>query len=159
MPPKPRSLSVSKQCEECGGPNPVACKSCNACGADFYSSSLDKSDSPGEPSECSDAPSTPSSERRRSERVRREKPDYYDALEFETKRRADKFTGPGGGAGGSSAGLGPMTPTRAKRGASMAYKSPRMPRNDDFDTPQRGRPRKHTGRATLTWKKGQDEDD
>ena len=49
----------------------------------------------------------------------------------------------GGGAGGSSAGLGPMTPTRAKRGATMAYKSPRMPRNDDFDTPQRGRPRKH----------------
>lgn len=28
MPPKPRSLSVSKQCEECGGPNPVACKVC-----------------------------------------------------------------------------------------------------------------------------------
>ena len=136
MPPKPRSLSVSKQCEECGGPNPVACKSCNACGADFYSSSLDKSDSPGEPSEVgSDAPSTPSSERRRSERVRREKPDYYDALEFETKRRADKFTG-----------SGPMTPTRGKRGASekIPYKSPRMPRSDDgHDTPQRGRPRKH----------------
>ncbi len=26
-------------------------------------------------------------ERRRSERVKREKPDYYDALEFETKQR------------------------------------------------------------------------
>ena len=28
MPPKPRSLSVSKQCEDCGSANPVACKSC-----------------------------------------------------------------------------------------------------------------------------------
>ena len=28
MPPKPRTLSVSKQCEECGGSSPVACKSC-----------------------------------------------------------------------------------------------------------------------------------
>ncbi len=27
-------------------------------------------------------------ERRRSERVKREKPDYYDALEFENKRKA-----------------------------------------------------------------------
>jgi len=137
MPPKPRSLSVSKQCEECGGPNPVACKTCNGCGADFYSSSLDKSDSPGEPSEVvSDAPSTPGSERRRSERVRREKPDYYDALEFDTKRRGDKVP------------VGLVTPTRAKRSDKIPYKSPRTPKNlDASGILKRGRPRK--------WKKGQ----
>ena len=28
MPPKQRTGSVSKQCEECGGANPVACKIC-----------------------------------------------------------------------------------------------------------------------------------
>jgi len=145
MGPKPRSLSVSKQCEECSHPNPVAIRSCNACGADFFA------DSPEEPSEVgSDTPSTPSSERRRSERVRREKPDYYDALDFDTKRRADKFT----------IGAGPLTPTRPKRSVSdkIPYKSPRLSRYEEasgHDTPQRGRPRKD-GRATM-WKKGQED--
>jgi hypothetical protein len=32
------------------------------------------------------------SERRRSERVKREKPDYYDALEFENKRKTSTPT-------------------------------------------------------------------
>ena len=117
------------------------------CGADFFA------DSPEEPSEVgSDTPSTPSSERRRSERVRREKPDYYDALDFDTKRRADKFT-IGGGA---------LTPTRPKRSVSdkIPYKSPRLSRYDEatgHDTPQRGRPRKD-GRATM-WKKGQEDEE
>ena len=145
MPPKPtRSLSVSKQCDECGGPNPVACKSCTACGADFYNSSLDKSDSPGDPNGdlVSDTPSTPGSERRRSERVRREKPDYYDALDFDTKRRNEKFP----------AGTGPSTPSRLRRSDKIPYKSPRISRNaDGVSTPQRGRPRK--------WKKGLDDED
>ena len=150
MPPKPR-LSVSKQCEECGVPNPVAIRSCNACGADFYMSSLDKSDggSPGEGD--GQAPSTPGgSERRKSGRVKREA-HYYDALDFDTKRRGDKFIG-----------AGPLTPTRPKRSSisdKIPYRSPKMARHDDSDTlPQRGRPRKH-GRATLTWKKGQEDDD
>jgi hypothetical protein len=97
---------------------------------------LDKSDSPGDPSEVgSDAPSTPSSERRRSERVRREKPDYYDALEFETKRRADKYTDVGGvGDGPGPGGAGAMgTPKRPKRLATdkerLLYQSPRLPRS------------------------------
>lgn len=67
----------------------------------------------------SDAPSTPGSERRRSERVRREKPDYYDALEFDTKRRGDKVP------------VGLVTPTRAKRSDKIPYKSPRTPKNLD----------------------------
>lgn len=136
MPPKiNRSLSVSKQCEDCGSPNPVACKSCTACGADFYSSSLDKSDSP---EAGSDASNTPSSARR-SRGGGGKKPDYYDALEFDTKRKRP--------------GLGPSTPTRTgKRFAGMGdkipYKSPRTPKHHEGGrqegTPQRGRPRKGT---------------
>jgi len=130
MPPKiNRSLSVSKQCEDCGSPNPVACKSCTACGADFYSSSLDKSDSPDA---ISDASNTPSSARR-SQRGGGKKPDYYDALEFDTKRK------------------GPSTPTRtgkrfADMGDKIPYKSPRNPKHHNGGrpegTPGRGRPRK-----------------
>merc|ERR1711935_1134899 len=135
MPPKPRSLSVSKQCEDCGSANPVACKSCTACGADFYSSSLDKSDSPDH---GSDAPNTPNSDRRRSSRGGGKKPDYYDALEFEkpigTKRK----------------GSGPTTPTRTTKRLTgfedkIPYKSPKIKRQHSeggSETPQRGRPRK-----------------
>merc|ERR1711874_668768 len=108
MPPKPRTLSVSKQCEECGGSSPVACKSCTVCGADFYNSSLDKADSPGVPSETgSDAPSTPSSERRTTRR-RDKKPDYYNALDFDARRR-EKYV---------SGGVELGTPNRPKRLAS-----------------------------------------
>jgi len=130
MPPKPRTLSVSKQCEDCGSPNPVACKSCTACGADFYSSSIDKSDSPGDQGEF-DAPDTPN---RRSQRGGGKKPDYYDALELDPKRKRG----------------GPSTPTRTGKrlegfGDKVPYKSPRTPKHQKgggSKTPQRGRPRK-----------------
>jgi hypothetical protein len=56
-----------------------------ACGADFYATANDKASSPEESSCLLDSSTT---ERRRSERVKREKPDYYDALEFENKRKA-----------------------------------------------------------------------
>lgn len=119
-------------------------KTGTACGADFYSSSLDKADSPGDPSDVgSEPPSTPSSERRRSERVRREKPDYYDALEFETKRpRSDQRDKPYTVAGGGQL-----------QRSSKKYKSPRALRGSQEDGQEgplpRGRPRK--------WKKGRDD--
>ena len=59
-------------------------KSGTACGADFYATANDKASSPEEASSAFDAST---SERRRSERVKREKPDYYDALEFDNKRK------------------------------------------------------------------------
>lgn len=181
MPPKPRSLSVSKQCEECAAANPVACKTCTACGADFYVDRDKSVESPGDPSIDGDGtPTTPGSERRRSERVRREKPDYYDALEFETKRirqqasvDKDKTFGSSGsssaGSAGGAANLSGGTPTRPKRSAAEKAekigRSPRTPRSSlgehgEEREERRGRPRKHgSGRATLTWKKGQDDDD
>jgi len=153
MPPKPRTLSVSKQCEECGGSSPVACKSCTVCGADFYNSSLDKADSPGVPSETgSDAPSTPSSERRTTRR-RDKKPDYYNALDFDARRR-EKYV--------SGAGLG--TPTRPKRLASdkIPYRPARFKEDGGVhghEGPHRGRPRKHPPTLLKRKKSRQDDDD
>lgn len=159
MPPKQRTGSVSKQCEECGGANPVACKICTACGADFYASANDKASSPEESSGLLDPNTT--GERRRSERVKRERPDYYDALEFDNKRKNN------------------TTPTRqgSKRekfpGSGTSGRSPKVRLDDDTDscsskgghrtTSSGKRGSKHqtttAGRATLTWKKGQDEDE
>ena len=118
------------------------------CGADFYNSSIEKADSPGDPSDAE--PGTPGSERRKSGRVRRDKPDYYDALDFDTKRggKFDKIT----------------TPTRPKRLASdkIPYKLPKF-REDGHKGAHRGRPRKHpqgsSSRATLTWKTSRRHDD
>lgn len=152
MPPKQRTGSVSKQCEECGGANPVACKICTACGADFYATANDKASSPEELAGPLDASTT---ERRRSERVKREKPDYYDALEFDNKRKSTN------------------TPTRAKRDkfSGGSGRSPKVRLDDDTDSSssrgghrsngKRGGKHQSTtgGRATLTWKKGQDDDD
>ena len=59
-------------------------KSGTACGADFYATANDKASSPEEASSAFDAST---SERRRSERGKREIPDYYDALEFDNKRK------------------------------------------------------------------------
>ena len=180
MPPKPRTLSVSKQCEECGGSSPVACKSCKTdyqfiiiiilkffiffkktcqflsgtvCGADFYNSSLDKADSPGVPSETgSDAPSTPSSERRTTRR-RDKKPDYYNALDFDARRR-EKYV--------SGGGLG--TPTRPKRLVSdkIPYRPARFKEDGGVhghEGPHRGRPRKHPPTLLKRKKSRQDDDD
>ena len=87
-------------------------------------------------------------ERRRSERVKREKPDYYDALDYENKRKT--------------------TPTRAKREklhggpgtpVGSGLTPGRSPRVRDESKPSggpgRGRPpASSSGRAMLTWKKG-----
>ena len=58
-----------------------------ACGADFYAAANDKAASSPEDGSGFLDPGT--TERRRSERVKREKPDYYDASEFEHKRKAN----------------------------------------------------------------------
>ena len=40
MPPKQRVGPVSKQCEECGGQNPVACKICESKSLQPFSNAL-----------------------------------------------------------------------------------------------------------------------
>ncbi len=89
-----RTGGVKKQCEECGASSPVACRICErqngeglhsthitmmmvsfsgtACGADFYSH--DRAESPSDAALEATAEATSTGERRRSERVKREKP-------------------------------------------------------------------------------------
>ncbi|XP_023339400.1 uncharacterized protein LOC111709737 [Eurytemora carolleeae] len=74
-------------------------------------------------------------ERRRSVRAKRDKPDYYDALDYESKRqktpRSEKKK--------------ISLPTRASvEGSGKMKRYPVAPQN--------------TGRATLTWRKGEEED-
>jgi hypothetical protein len=128
------------------------------CGADFYSGDKGSADSP--PSSAADTSfEAEPTERRRSERVKREKPDYYDALDYEHKRqktptrpkREKNISGSGSTKEESSqSGL--------KSILSSATASNRSPREE-----RRGRPRStiaataassSSGRATLTWKKG-----
>ena len=92
-------------------------------------------------------PESPSG-RRRSGRVKREKPDYFDALDFET---APKPRGQG-------------TPGRPSASASQpSPKAKTAAASDQSGKPARGRPPKasssSTGRATLTWKKGADDEE
>ena len=85
------------------------------------------------------------SERRRSERVKREKPDYYDALEFEQKRHKS-----------------PGRPRRDKGTGSWDRPSPKDKGEAREPGTGRGRGRgggggggsSASGRAMLTWKKG-----
>lgn len=136
-----------------------------SCGADFFSNAGDKADSPQDAGGGDADSFSGGGERRRSERVKREKPDYYDALDFENKRkttptrprreRAATGSSPSGGGG--------------EPGERSAHaKSPRVREDRPEKHHKSGRGRggggagSATGRATLTWKKGKaghDDDD
>lgn len=152
------------------------------CGADFFSSADKGADSP---SECSEADLADrdrgggGGERRRSERVKREKPDYYDALDFENKRKTVATTptragsgsgGSGGssgggaerGSGGSDGSGGRLLSRRERLGRSPKDKTDDLAEGGGRVVGRRGRPSGRgssgapsaSGRATLTWKKG-----
>ncbi|XP_071496002.1 UPF0547 protein C16orf87 homolog [Diadema antillarum] len=70
---------VVKQCPNCENQVPVACKLCR-CGHSFFSKRLIQSTADGD----EDGTGV---KRRRTERVRRERPDYYSASEFENHLR------------------------------------------------------------------------
>ena len=89
-----------------------------------------------------------SGERRRSERVKREKPDYYDALDYENKRKTTPTRAKRERLGG-----GPGTPT----GRSPRFKDDLQPRGPTGRGPGRPPSASSSGRATLTWKKGKGE--
>lgn len=74
--------------------------------------------------------------------MKREKPDYYDALEFENKRRAERVAESSG--------------SRERRDTTTRSKGRGRGRSDDGRGERRRRGSKNltTGRATLTWKKG-----
>lgn len=81
---------------------PVAVKTCNKCKHSFYLSKKDIAPKPvaaatavqpsvEEPKDVSTAASTRSDGRRRTERIRREKPNYYDASAFIRKTKVSKL--------------------------------------------------------------------
>ncbi|XP_050428810.1 UPF0547 protein C16orf87 homolog [Adelges cooleyi] len=103
---KNKKVSVKKICPGCGLQFPVAVKTCTKCKHSFYLSKKDipltttaqggtsTSTSPTEESK-EDVPTgttTKSDGRRRTERIRREKPNYYDASAFirKTRKRSEK---------------------------------------------------------------------
>lgn len=96
-----------------------------------------------EPEAPESSSSAGGNERRRSERVKREKPDYYDALEFEQKRHKS-----------------PGRPRRDKGPGAWDRPSPKEKGEGREPGAGRGRGRggdggsSASGRAMLTWKKG-----
>ncbi|XP_044729834.1 UPF0547 protein C16orf87 homolog [Chrysoperla carnea] len=67
----PKKQMISKGCPKCEQQVPVACKACR-CGHSFFKAK-----------KGSNTPAQSTDTRRRTSRVRREKPNYYDSLEFE----------------------------------------------------------------------------
>ncbi|XP_033626128.1 UPF0547 protein C16orf87 homolog [Asterias rubens] len=69
---------VMKQCPDCDQQVPVACKACY-CGYEFFQRRVYQAKP--------DPPSSEINKNRRTGRVKRERPDYYSASEFETQLR------------------------------------------------------------------------
>jgi len=114
MPPKVNM--IAKSCPKCDQQIPVACKNC-PCGHIFFSArkgekqSKNSSGSNSSSSSNSNQVQDPIDEqsanqadegetkRRRTERIRREKPDYYDPLQYEKQTKLIKVRNPRGGVG------------------------------------------------------------
>merc|ERR1719510_1554540 len=169
--PKPRTLSVSKQCDECGQSSPVACRQCMHCKADFYSQTNEGGDYSPENLVLDDVTDGgPGGERRRSERGRkREKPDYYDSLEFENKRKAERQTsgsketpnkGPIGiGKREKLQGRSPRLGGSVVYNADAGDKSQRKSKDKGVISGKRQHSSSASGRATLSWRKEVDRDE
>ncbi|KAJ8675832.1 hypothetical protein QAD02_011618 [Eretmocerus hayati] len=75
-----KTKTISKGCPKCEQQVPVACKAC-PCGHSFFNARRNSIHRPPSPE------STGAMKTRRTNRVKREKPNYYDSLEFEKKTR------------------------------------------------------------------------
>jgi len=145
--PKGSKAGVRKECDACSEQIPVACKTCPLCNHELIP---ERKDGDGNVSgtevitsysdDIGDIESD-KIEKRRSVRAKRDKPDYYDALDYDSKRaKAIK----GGG----------TTPRRGTLGAFGSRISPsgKVRRQVGYSSFQQ------QTRATLTWKKEDDED-
>ncbi|KAB0801169.1 hypothetical protein PPYR_05523 [Photinus pyralis] len=75
----PKHKMIAKGCPKCDQQVPVACKAC-PCGHSFFNARRNsRALSPGEDL------------RRRTQRVRREKPNYYDSLEYDKQIKKVKL--------------------------------------------------------------------
>jgi len=138
MPPKFRA-GVTKACESCDFQIPVACKTCPECSYELIPErreDRDREASPGgEEMESNTGGGLMGGKGRRSSRVKREqhKPDYYDALDYDSKRQ--------------------KTPKVKKDGSFIRSPSAKVRRQVSY--PAGIQPT----RATLTWKKGGEEEE
>jgi len=85
MPKMPKNKMVSKKCHKCEQQVPVACKAC-PCGHVFFVTrrpiSIHKTGGAnGSTEEVGEV------KRRRTERIKRERPDFYNAMEIESQLR------------------------------------------------------------------------
>jgi len=126
---------VKKECESCDQQIPVACKTCPECSHELIPEKDRKEDTTVEVAEIE--MNADLGERRRSVRAKRDKPDYYDALDYESKRQKTPR--------GEKKKVGGPTSTRNSTAAASTAKMRRFP-----GTPQ------NQGRATLAWRKEED---
>lgn len=87
--PRPGHKPLRKECDSCQQPIPVACKTCPECSHELIpekDKEKDKDNSSMQLSPDVSEADTEQGERRRSVRAKRDKPDYYDALDYDSKR-------------------------------------------------------------------------
>jgi len=126
--------AVRKECESCDQQIPVACKTCPQCSHELIpEKDLRREEVTPESIELDS--NADIGERRRSVRAKRDKPDYYDALDYDSKRQ--------------------KTPRseRKKAGVVMPVKSGSTGKMRRFP----GTTQNQTGRATLSWRKEEED--
>ncbi|XP_075226380.1 uncharacterized protein LOC142327329 [Lycorma delicatula] len=82
-----RNKMIKKNCTFCGLQVAVACKTCPGCKHSFHSSKRGTAENVVVTSSLDST----SGSRRRTERVKREKPNYYDASEYEKKTKKKRL--------------------------------------------------------------------
>jgi len=142
--PRVSGKPLRKECESCQQQIPVACKTCPECSHEL----IPEKDKDREPTNFQLSPDVTEGdgdqgERRRSVRAKRDKPDYYDALDYDSKRQKGPRT------------PGERTPGAQKRGSFSGRGSlgsaqgPKARRAIGYSSYNPG-----PTRATLSWRKG-----
>ncbi|KAF4533443.1 hypothetical protein B566_EDAN001169 [Ephemera danica] len=135
----PKNKMITKGCPQCDLQVPVACKAC-PCGHSFFSAR--RTIRPVEKlTPTNDVEMT----RRRTERVKREKPNYYDALEYDNQKKKK------------------TTPRQQKSGASSTDERDDgrefLDMDDDDEADQKNSARKRRLRRKLTTEREEEEED
>lgn len=150
--PRPGGKPLRKECESCQQQIPVACKTCPECSHELIpEKDKEKDTTPLQLSPEVSEVDLEQGERRRSVRAKRDKPDYYDALDYDSKRQKTPRT------------PGSTLPSSQKRGSFSSRGSPGGAQANPKARRAIGYSSYNPGptRATLSWKKvgGIEEDD
>ena len=134
---------MRKECDACSEQIPVACKTCPECNHELIPERKDSASFHGSDVASlgliEDDLDSDRVEKRRSVRAKRDKPDYYDALDYDSKRaKAIKNSGAG-------------TPKRVVGFGSRVSPGGKARRHVGYSSFQQTR-------ATLAWRKEDDEE-